>query len=258
MEALSQNSPEEALTWFHDKVLDVLEVKVPKKKPKKSFKGSKMHRMRKLLWKRLAKVDNKMKAASTMHKKAKLLQQRWDLEKQLADDFLSVNNSKEDDAVLRIKENPKAFYSFARSRLNTKSRVGPFMDPATGSPNSSPDYCCHALQQQYESVFAAPRPEWKVDSLEDHFKDVGSISDSISDISFSKTDIEKACLQLSSSSAAGPDGVPAVLLKTCRRQLSLPLYHLWRGSLDSGTIPAETLLVIICPIHKGGSRSLPK
>ena len=116
MEALSQNSPEEALTWFHDKVIDVLEVKVPK-----------MHKMRKLLWKRLAKVDNKMKAASTMHKKAKLLQQRWDLERQLADDFLSVNNSKEDDAVLRIKENPKAFYSFAR--LNTIFRVGPFIDP---------------------------------------------------------------------------------------------------------------------------------
>ena len=28
--------------------------------------------------------------------------------------------------------------------------------------------------------------------------------------------------------------------------------------MDCGTIPAETLLVIICPIHKGGSRSLPK
>ena len=36
------------------------------------------------------------------------------------------------------------------------------------------------------------------------------------------------------------------------------MYYLWRGSLDCGSIPVETLLVIICPIHKGGSRSLPK
>ena len=28
--------------------------------------------------------------------------------------------------------------------------------------------------------------------------------------------------------------------------------------MDSGSIPVETLLVTICPIHKGGSRSLPK
>ena len=28
--------------------------------------------------------------------------------------------------------------------------------------------------------------------------------------------------------------------------------------IDCGVIPAETLLVIICPLHKGGSRSLPK
>ena len=214
--------------------------------------------MRKLLWRRLAKVDTKLKSASTMQKKANLLQQKWELERQLADDYAAVNNSKEDEAVLRIKENSKAFFSFARGRQNTKSRVGPFMDPASGSPNSSPDYCCQALQQQYESVFAAPRPQWKVDSLEEHFKECDVVTDTLSDITFTKSDIEEACLQLSASSAAGPDGVPAVLLKTCRKQLSLPLYYLWRGSLDCGTIPAETLLVIICPIHKGGSRSLPK
>ena len=161
-----------------------------------------MHRMRKLLWRRLAKVDCKLKCASTMQKKAKLLQQRWDLEKQLADDYLSVNTSKENEAVLRIKENPKAFFAFARERQNTRSRVGPFMDPATGSPNSSPDYCCQALQQQYESVFASPRPQWKVENLEEHFKEDDQTIDSLADITFTKSDIEKACLALSSSSDA--------------------------------------------------------
>ena len=28
--------------------------------------------------------------------------------------------------------------------------------------------------------------------------------------------------------------------------------------MDCGVIPVETLLVTICPIHKGGSRSVPK
>ena len=52
--------------------------------------------------------------------------------------------------------------------------------------------------------------------------------------------------------------MPAKLLKICREELGKPLFYLWRASLDSGNIPAEQLLVLICPIHKGGSRSIPK
>ena len=46
------------------------------------------------------------------------------------------------------------------------------------------------------------------------------------------------------------------MLKNCRKELSRPI--LWRSSLDCGSIPAELLLVMISPIHKGGSRSAPK
>ena len=85
-----------------------------------------------------------------------------------------------------------------------------------------------------------------------------SLDDSIVEIMFGPEDIEKACAELRPSATAGPDGVPALLLKNCRKQLSKPLYHLWRASLDNGTIPTELLLVLICPVHKGGSRSVPK
>ena len=47
-------------------------------------------------------------------------------------------------------------------------------------------------------------------------------------------------------------------LKNCRKQLAKPLYYLWRGSLDNGVIPSDLLLVIICPVFKGGSRGIPK
>ena len=99
---------------------------------------------------------------------------------------------------------------------------------------------------------------WQVKDFAEHFKVEGSDQDKLTDVTFSRADIEAACLQLSAQSAAGPDGVPAVLLKLCRKPLSLPLYLLWRGSMNCGVIPVETLLVTICPIHKGGSRSVPK
>ena len=49
-----------------------------------------------------------------------------------------------------------------------------------------------------------------------------------------------------------------MLLKHYRKQLSKPIHCIWRASLDSGTIPVELLLVLVCPVHKGGSRSIPK
>ena len=33
---------------------------------------------------------------------------------------------------------------------------------------------------------------------------------------------------------------------------------LWRSSLDKGQIPADLLLVLISPVHKGGSRGITK
>ena len=36
------------------------------------------------------------------------------------------------------------------------------------------------------------------------------------------------------------------------------MFILWRASLDQGLIPADLLLVLISPVHKSGSRGLPK
>jgi hypothetical protein len=55
-----------------------------------------------------------------------------------------------------------------------------------------------------------------------------------SDFDFTEDDVELACSELSSTSAAGPDGIPASLLKVCRKELKKPLFILWRASLYQG------------------------
>ena len=59
------------------------------------------------------------------------------------------------------------------------------------------------------------------------------------------------------NSTPGPDGVPASLLKECRKELQKPLWILWKESLRQGIIPPDLLLVLICPVHKGGSKADP-
>ena len=128
----------------------------------------------------------------------------------------------EDEAVLKMKSNSKAFFSFARSRQKVKAKVGPFLDPATSKPNSSPDFAAESLRRQYDSVFSAARPAWSVTDPQEHFK-VEEGDDYLTDFKFSQEDIEKACAELRGTAAPGPDGVPAVLLKNCRKELSKPL-----------------------------------
>ena len=74
---------------------------------------------------------------------------------------------------------------------------------------------------------------------------------------FSEADIEYACKELKPSSFRGKDGFPALLLNTASIELCPPLFFLWRSSLDQGVIPPYLLLVLISPVHKGGSRGLP-
>ena len=50
MKSLSETSPEEALTYFNDKVLTILEKYIPKKR-------SKIEKKRTLIWRRLSKLN---------------------------------------------------------------------------------------------------------------------------------------------------------------------------------------------------------
>ena len=95
---------------------------------------------------------------------------------------------------------------------------------------------------------------------EDIFDGTGSPenSNSLEDITFSSEDIIKAIDEISPTSAAGPDGFPAILLKACKTPLSIPLEILWRNSLNQGTIPQLFKTAHIVPIHKGGSKGVAK
>ena len=112
------------------------------------------------------------------------------------------------------------------------------------------------LERQYSSVFFQPRTNWVVKNVKEFFsKDHDGPT--LTDIEFTEKDIESACAELKTSSAGGADGIPASLLKNCRRELSRPLFILCRASLDQGLIPADLLLFLISHVHKGGSRGLP-
>ena len=173
--------------------------------------------------------------------------------------YKEYNEKNEARVIEEMKANPKVFFSYAKARQKTAARIGPFLDPHTGELNLDPDSSAKCLSEQYSAVFSQPRPDWVIPCMEDFFKVDRSVPTGpiLTDIDFCEYDMELACSELSSSSSPGPDGVPSIFLKTCKKELRSPLYILWRASLTQGVIPPDLLLVLISPVHKGGSRADP-
>ena len=89
----------------------------------------------------------------------------------------------------------------------------------------------------------------------DIFKNIKE--DDLNDIDITKEDVMKAIECLDENSAAGPDGVPAILLLKTKNEIAEPLRIILRKSIDETEIANIMKIAYITPIHKGGSRQEP-
>merc|ERR1712121_167586 len=81
----------------------------------------------------------------------------------------------------------------------------------------------------------------------------------LGDIDFTQKSIIDAIREIKNNAAPGIDRFPVVLMKECAKELSKPLYILWRHSLNNGDIAPLLKTAVICPILKPGSpRNHPK
>ena len=106
------------------------------------------------------------------------------------------------------------------------------------------------LQEQYVSVFSDPAAE-KTLPAESY---TGA---EISDIPFTKDDIEAAIDEIDRDSATTDHDIPAPILKECKANLSYPIFLIWKNSFHNGIIPEDMKIQSITPIFKKGDKSDP-
>ena len=140
MKELAKESPIAAHSWFIDTIIPILEEFVPQKGIKGSKWRSKEFKKRKSLLRKLGKIRKKISSASSVSKLARLIQDKAELERNLKYQYTTTNFVEENQVVSNMKKNPKAFYSFAKSRQKTRAKIGPFLDPITNIPNPDPDF----------------------------------------------------------------------------------------------------------------------
>ena len=157
-------------------------------------------------------------------------------------------------AISKIKLNPNAFFSYAKRHSKTFSGVGPFFNE-NGEPLEEIE--AEELKKQYEKVFSNPDLEAKVDNPKKFFEDSPN-EEKVDNIIFTTSEVKEAIDQLSVNAAAGPDGIPAIILKRCSEQIAKPLEIIFKKSLLTGEIPEIWKLAHVIPLLKPGAhRSSP-
>ena len=183
----------------------------------------------------------------------KLNDERASIELQIKVDIKQERIREEQNAISKIKVNPKAFYSFAKKSAKYKSSVGPLLDE-NDQLQSDPIIMGTILQSQYEMVFSNPdNVDPSAEIKMDHILPNGV---GLYDTLFSQEDVTKAINKLDKCSAAGPDKFPALILKECQNQLAPVISDLWRISFDTGQIADKFKSQSVIPVFKKGSKAV--
>ena len=219
-----------------------------------SKKKSNIPKDRSVLMRKRRKVNQKMKDARDFPTKRKLSEQLMKIEMELAESHSREQTREENRAIRAIAANPKFFYTYAQSKSRIRSQVGPL--------KSGDEWCgdsvemANLLATQYSGAFSTPK--YTREENETLIQLAESTEGCLTDITVTEWDVTEAIKSINSNSAAGPDEVPAILLKRCAESLAKPLVMLWRRSLEISRIPSSCKMGVITPIHKGGARGEPK
>ena len=131
---------------------------------------------------------------------------------------------------LKTKSNPKYFFTYARKKLKTRNKIGPF--DIEGEKFTSLLDICIKLVQQYSSSFSQPDPRYKIENSIEFFSiNEESAEPILDDIDFTRKSITDAIKEVKNNAAPGTDRFPVILLKECAEELSEPLYIYYGDTL---------------------------
>ena len=86
-------------------------------------------------------------------------------------------------------------------------------------------------------MFSEPVKSQHIENMDGFFGSVEDLPEiNISDINFTEKDIETAISEIKLNAACGDDGFSALLVKNCKKELSVPLNIIWRKSMDTSQI----------------------
>ena len=237
-----------------DNIANVCFNHVPLKRPKKSTINN-FHRERKILMRRRTKFHKKTISCP------KVTQELIDIESAICSSHRNEKLSDESRTVVKTKNDPNYFFRFAKKSSICKTDIGPLRNVQTDCLTDDKLEMCKLLLDHFDSVFTTSDPSKIVLDLKSFFPNSPppplSDASSLTDINFSENVIIDAIKELSSNSAAGPDGIPSSLLINCASETASFLRKRFTTSFLKGYIPPSFKRAAIVPIFKSDDKCLP-
>jgi len=154
----------------------------------------------------------------------------------------------EKEIAMKAKANPKAFYQYVNTKTKSRTRIADINSDDGHVLTTNRDKA-ELFNKFFSSVFTVEDT--------DHMPSVSTkpMLQSLCDITFTVSDIEKLLLKLNCNKSPGPDNIHPRILKECASVLSLPLWILFSSSLHEGKLPVSWKNAKVTPIFKKGSRA---
>ena len=252
-----QHSLQEYPAVFTKTLLNICRQYVPTKRPRNSYgqrgrprEVNALRRRRKRVQRSILLMGSQFEDPRYISLQSKLM----DLNLQIKNAYHHDFDRREHAVIEKIKSNPKFFFSYAKSHSVVRSNIAMVKDKE-GRTHVQPEHIANVLQNHFSSVYSDPNSE----EVQDPQFDVPAIVHQMTEeeLDFTTEDVESAIKELKVSSAPGPDGIPAVLLKNCAQALAGPLTSMWKTSLRLGVVPSFYKMSYVSPLHKKGDKITP-
>ena len=151
--------------------------------------------------------------------------------------------------VKNMKDKPKLFWKYAKSRLKTRETI-PNLKNDDGSFSIIPKDKAESFNNYFSSVFSEEDLS-NIPSIQDEF--TGTLLESIN---ITKEVVLQMLMDLNPNKSPGPDGWHPYFLQQLANELAYPLSMIFQKSLNEKTLPDDWLKASITPIHKKGAKNL--
>jgi hypothetical protein len=150
-----------------------------------------------------------------------------------------------------IKDDPKSFYAYVKSKSRARIGIGPLKDENNLLIEDEKGMT-RILNNYFASVFTSedlnniPVPESMLDE-----------NDKLSDITITAERVNKAIDDMKLNKAAGPDELTSTYIKGLKGVINEPLIDLFKTTMEEGSIPNDWRCANVTAIFKKGLRTDP-